>query len=327
MENGVGLPAVLFNRSGWQSEEGSFKVVYLPMRKLSGIYRTDRKKTKRYSIEIPSTWEELKPGQFGTAIYLLQVTTQADPQWIRLSLLALLFEKHFPILSGVSAEDKETLLNGMQDEFGNVVFEGLPEFFYTEEPPLKNFYPELKINKIKLIPAAEDLSNIGFGEWCFLDTFFEFYFRSQGDEMWLNRMIATVYRELDPDANENNVNYTGDLRQVFNENLTLVHADRIKEIPNNVKMAVFQWIAIALKQAKEGRPEVFPKPVPQLDAEGKPIPITPKENPENNASWMDIYADLIGPKFGTSDQLKKTNAFFVLDYLNKEQRNWQKYGS
>lgn len=290
------------------------------MRKLSGIYKTNRNKNKKYDIEIPNSWDELKPGQFGAAIYLLQVTTQADPGWIKLSLLSLLFEKHFPILSGISDQDRETLLNGMQDETGKVIFEGMPDFFYNQEPPLKNYILNLKSSIGVLIPAESDLSNIGFGEWCFLDTYFGFYFRSHGDEKWLNRMIATVYRAKDPVAKENSVDYTGDLRLPFNENLISLHAEKLASFPKNTKMAIFQWLAIALKKAKLSRPEVFPQPIIHLDSEGNPVAREAIESNENEGSWMDIYSDLLGPKFGTSDQLKKTNAFFVLDYLNKEHK-------
>jgi hypothetical protein len=294
------------------------------MRKLSGHYKTDRNKIKKYSIEVPGSWDELNPNQFGTAIYLLQVTTQADLQWIKLSLLSLLFEKHWTILQGLSDLDRETLLNGMMDEDGNMLFEGLPDFFYQTEPPLRNYFPLLKTKSGNLLPSATDLSNICFGEWCFLDTYFEFYFRSHGDEKWLNRMIATAYRLPDPGASENNPDYSGDLRQAFNENLVNIHSEYIKDLPKHTKMAIFQWIAIALKKVKMIRPNVFPQVDPQLDENGKPVPIASNES---GSSWMDIYTDLIGPKFGTTDQLKKTNAMFVLDYLEKEQKNWKQYAS
>lgn len=297
------------------------------MKKLTGIYTANRNKKRTFSISVPSSWEELQPGQFGSAIYLLQVTTQADPAWIKLSLLTLLFEKHWPVLNGISDQDRETLLNGMHDELGNQVCEGLADFFYTEEPPLYNFFPKIKTKKLDLIPAEKDLSNIGFGEWCFLDTYFNFYFRSHGDEIWLNRMIATVYRAADVNSNPDSPDYSGDLRLPFNENLIPKHADLVKDLPRNTKMAVFQWIAVALKQAKIRRPHVFPKAPERFDADGKPLPVTPNDNPENSPTWMDIYGDLIGPKFGTTDQLKKTNAMFVLDHLEKEQVAMAKYTS
>jgi hypothetical protein len=287
------------------------------MKEISGIYTTDRGSVKRYSIQVPGSWDELKPKQFGTAIYLLLVTTQADPGWIRLSLLTLLLENHWPVLSGLSNQDRETLLNGMYDETGECIFEALPDFFYNTEPPLINHFPKLKTKAGDLIPAAVDLSNICFGEWCFLDTYFSFYFRSHGDETWLNLMISTVYRKADAMANANSPDFSGDLRYEFNENLVKLHSENIKALPKDTKMAIFQWLAIALKQAKLNRPNIFPQAPPRIDQNGNPLSI---EDSESGASWMDIYSDLIGPKFGTSDQLKKTNAFFVLDYLNKQEK-------
>lgn len=287
------------------------------MKQISGIYTTRRKSVKNYSFQVPQCWNELKPQQFGTAIYLLLVTKQADPGFIRLSLLTLLLENQWPVLAGLSNQDRETLLNGMYDESGKCIFEALPDFFFTTEPPLINHFPKLKTKAGDLIPAAVDLSNICFGEWCFLDTYFSFYFKSDGDENWLNMMIATVYRKADPKANENSADFSGDLRYQFNENLVKLHADNIKNLPKDTKMGIFQWLAIALKQAKLNRPTIFPQAPLRVDQNGKPLPI---EETETGASWMDIYSDLIGPKFGTSDQLKKTNAFFVLDYLNKQEK-------
>lgn len=279
------------------------------MRSFSGIYTTQRKKTKKYSIELPSSWEELQPGQFATAIYLFHVTVKADPEWIRLSLLTLLFEKHWPILEGISKEDRYTLLTE------------LTRFFYEEEPPLKNFYPSITAKKQTLIPAATDLNNISFGEWCFLDTYFGFYLKDQ-NQKWLDRMIATVYRPRNPEADELSPDFTGDLRQPFNENLIPGRSAEINALDKPMKMAIFQWISIALKRVKEVRQDVFPQTQAPLDEEGNPLPL-PETDPAENATWMDIFNDLIGPKFGNPDQLKQTNAMLVLDYLNKEQRTFK----
>jgi hypothetical protein len=283
------------------------------MRNISGIYTTNRKKTKRYSIQIAGDWNELTPGQFGTAIYMLQVTTKADPDWIRLSLLTLLFQKHWPVLEGVSPDDRHTLLIE------------LTRFFYEVEPPLINFYPKIKISKTELISAALDLNNIGFGEWCFLDTYFSFYFKSSGDIKWLDRMIATVYRPRDPQANEDQVNYTGDLRQVFNENLIPKRAELVSTFTTQQKMAIFQWLAIALKQAKDIRPDAFPRVEPARDENGELLPVEQSEAKEES-TWMDVFNELIGPKFGTPETLKHTNAFLVLDHLNKEQKVFKSLG-
>ena len=283
------------------------------MRKIAGLYKTEKNKRKKYAIELAGSWEELQPGQFGVAIFMLQVTTKADPEWIRLSLLGLLFERNWPIMSGLYGEDR------------HILKKELTKFFYETEPPLKNFYPKLKLKTGTLIPAALNLSNIGFGEWCFLDTYMNFYYRSQGDEEWLNKMIATVYRPVDPEASESSPAYTGDLRERFNENLIPSREILVKDLKKNEKMAIFQWLSIAIKEAKNNRPDVFPEPEKVYDENGNPIPVTHDEEQEVEAGWMDIYSDLIGPKFGPSEQLKHTNAFFVLDYLNKEQKQWQEF--
>lgn len=279
------------------------------MRSISGIYTTSRKKTKKYSIELPGTWEELTPGQFGTAIYLLRVTTKADPDWIRLSLLTLLFQKHWPVLEGVSPDDRQTLL------------EELTKFFYETEPPLKNFFPHLK--ELHFIGPDTDLNNISFGEWCFLDTYFKYYIQFK-DIKWIIRMIATVYRPLDPEAApQNSTKYTGDLREEFNENLILNRVPAIEALPEKVRMAIFQWLLLALEMVKEQRAEFFPRIQLPLDEDGNPFQPEQSGDSGEGGNWIDIFNDLIGPKFGTPDQLKKTNAMLVLDYLNKEQKNYK----
>lgn len=278
------------------------------MRQISGVHRNQQNKRKKYAIEIPGSWEELSPEQFGAAIYMLIVTTKADPLWIRLSLLTLLFNKNYPILEGLSKLDRYTLM------------EECCRFFYETEPPLQNFHPTLK----DLIPCNPDLSNISFGEWCFLATYFNYY-QEFKDQKWLIRMIATVYRPRNPQASEDNPDYTGDLRQEFNENLIVKRAETLSDLEETIQTAIFQWLCIAMQKVKEMRPEIFPIIQPARDEDGNPI-ASLMQNNKDQGSWIEVFNDLIGPKFGTPEQLKKTNAMLVLDYLNKEQKTYKSLG-
>src|SRR5690554_3808433 len=103
------------------------------MRTVSGSY-TRNKKLVQFNAEIPAAWEELDKDQFSAVIQVMHFRN-ADPFTISVSLLALLFgPKHFHILDNLPAEDLHSLVL-------------VTNFLIDEKPPLKNFFPELRLHK------------------------------------------------------------------------------------------------------------------------------------------------------------------------------------
>lgn len=266
------------------------------MRKVSGHYELKKSEIK-FDIEIPSAWNEIDKHQFATIIQVLHFR-KADSYTISVSLLALLFgQKNFHILSGLP----DDLLTELVP---------LTNFLIEEKPPVQNYWPAINIKKKRHIAPADDLSNLSFGEWCFA---FEIYnqYRLTNDQQWLNKLIAVIYRPVDPHAKEDSPNFTGDLREKFNENLIERRAKGIQAIEEKVKLAIVAWFSVALAEVTEDRPHVFPKKDGEQKAE--------KTSGSDSKTWLTVFRDLLGPKWGDIDKLKHTNALFVLDELEDRQ--------
>lgn len=265
------------------------------MKLITGTYIKNLKSVS-YSAEIPSSWEELDSKQFARIIEILSFR-KADRFTISVSLLALLFGgKNFHILSNLPDELLTQLVP-------------LTNFIYKQKPPVKNYFPVVKIKRIKHIAPADDLSNLGFGEWCFAHQYFIYYSLTQ-DIQWLDMLIATIYRPLDPEQSEDNANYNGDLRIKFNENLIERKRKDVRHIELHMKLAVLAWFTCSVGSLAESRRHVFPEsPAVDPDAELAQI------EPNDGRTWMNVFRELLGPKWGTPEQLKFTNAMFILDEL------------
>ncbi|SDM40814.1 hypothetical protein [Pedobacter antarcticus] len=274
------------------------------MRKISGSYFNNGSEVQ-YSAEIPADWSELDAHQFASIMQLLQFK-KADRQTMDISILALVFgKKNFHIINGLDAKTPED----------NYLYDLLPlaDFIKASQPPVKNFFPVLKIRKKKCAAPAEDLSNLNFGEWCFAYQFYEYYLMTQ-DVQWLNKLIATIYRQVDPLSDPAAANYKGDVRVQFNENLIDSTSKDVAAIETKFKLAVFSWFSLAVNQLQQFRPHVFPENTQESDgSEEQP------DMEQSSRTWLTIFRELLGAKWGTIEQLKNTNAMFVLDGLEEQQ--------
>lgn len=269
------------------------------MRKIHGAYILNEKKVP-FNIEIPSKWEELDRMQFARVIEVLSFS-KADKFTISVSLLALLFDsKNWDVLRNQTDEHLTALIP-------------CTNFLMEEKPPLQNFFPVLNIKKKKHLAPAADLSNLSFGEWCFVHQFYVYYCISQ-DKIWLDKIIAVLYRPRDKNQNPNSPKFSGDEREIFNENLIEKRTLSVAHIEAHIKLGVLAWFTVALNQLTEIRPHVFPKPA-ERENQDPEIPEAEPEPIDLSRTWLTIFRELLGPKWGTSDQLKNTNAMFVLDEL------------
>lgn len=273
------------------------------MRKISGTYQRLGNLTD-YEVEIAENWEELNAEQYAA---ILQVLTyaKADKHTVFLSLLSLLFKpKNFHILTYFDDEQLYALIP-------------LIDFILNTRPPVSNKFPKLKINKKECFAPNDNLSNICFGEWCFAYQFYQLYYEFK-DDTYLNMLIATLYRVADPEQTTNNVKFTGDVRQLFNENLIDKHALGVAAIPSHLKVAVLTWFSSALLAVMDARQRVFPKAIKKPEEAEATTDQEAEDTKGNITDWMTIFRELLGPKWGTTEQLKYTNAMFVLDGLEEQ---------
>ncbi|RZM19143.1 MAG: hypothetical protein EOO88_38830, partial [Pedobacter sp.] len=267
------------------------------MRSITGHYEKNYKAVK-FSHQVPGSWDELDSKQFARIIQVLHYN-KADEHTIAVSLLALLFGKDgWHILDNLPDEDRYSLVP-------------LTNFIRDVKPPVYNPFPNLKIHKRWCAAPAQDLSNMSFGEWCFAFQFYTYY-KLTNDSIWVNKLIACLYRPADLSQDKESPEYTGDVREAFNENLIDSRAKRIASIPEHFRLGVLAWFTLAVQTVMEARPLVFP--VNEIDQQ-ETIE-DPEQTPEiDSRTWLTVFRELLGPKWGTTNRLKHTNAMFVLDAL------------
>lgn len=267
------------------------------MQRISGYYYDKKQEQQEFDFQIASKWEELYAHQAATILEVLSYR-KADKHVVGASLLALLYDKNYHILSHLDAEELHSLLP-------------TTNFLLETRPPVKNFYPTLKLNKKVCLAPADDLSNIGFGEWCFAYQAYHYFCLSK-QEIYLDKLIAVLYRPANPGMTEDNPGFTGDMRQLFNDNLIITREKAVKDIEHRFKQAVLAWFSSALFNIMQDRKNVFPVN-DEPDAEQAPAP------EDANRTWFTVFRELIGPKWGTEYVLKHTNALWVLDALEEQQ--------
>lgn len=266
------------------------------MKRISGQY-PNKGRFKDFEFYVAESWEELTPQQYAHILQLLTYQ-KADEFTLQASLLSLLCgHKNFPVIAALEEEDLQALIP-------------LIEFIKESRPQPKNKFPTLKINGKTYHAPNDDLSNISFGEWCFAYQFYQLYYEF-GDINYLNQLVATIYRLPDPTQTDENPDFNGDIRLKFNENLIAKIAKGVADIEAHIKHAILVWFSAALLEVMDARRKVFP-PVE------KKVQTNQEETPENPTNWLTIFRELLGPKWGTTDQLKHTNALFVLDGLEDQ---------
>ena len=124
--------------------------------------------------------------------------------------------------------------------------ENLLMFIYNEPAP-EWYMNTLEVEGVKLIGPLAQFKNLTCGEFAFADTYYSAYFETKKED-FLDKCLAVLMREEDPEANENNIDWKGDRRIIFNEN----HIDRrailISKIPPEIKLAaMFNYSIIRAK--------------------------------------------------------------------------------
>jgi hypothetical protein len=266
------------------------------MRQVSGTYIGKHKKPVPFDVQIPSSWAELGREQAASVLEVLTYKN-ANKNVIGASLLALLFGDKWEILA---YQDNEALYSLL----------GLTNFLLETQPEAKNNYPAIKLRRKKHIAPADDLNNLSFGEWCFAYQACHYY-RLSRDPLYLDKLIAILYRPADKTNKPGTATYTGDHREVFNENLIDLRARSVADVQLRIKQSILAWFSAALYNIMQDRPHVFPQ--------GKDGEEEPAAAGDENRTWFTVFRELLGPKWGTEKELRHANAIFILDALEEQQ--------
>jgi len=130
-------------------------------------------------------------------------------------------------------------------------------FIYNDPAP-EWYMNTITIGDIKLIGPKAEFSNLICGEFAFADTFYSAYFKTK-DEKYIDKCLAVLMREVDPEANEMKPDWKGDKRIIFNENHVERRASLIATIPAEIKMAAMFNYSIIRAKLEQRYIWIFPK--------------------------------------------------------------------
>jgi hypothetical protein len=119
----------------------------------------------------------------------------------------------------------------------------------------RNLISVIDINGKKLHGPADGLSNILLKEYIHAETFYTEYFKTNSENA-LNNLIAVLYRpagKTKPDS----INFSGDLREPFNDFLTETYAQITRKITPDIKRAVLWYYEGCKRHIANLFPKVF----------------------------------------------------------------------
>jgi len=188
----------------------------------------------------PGSWDELTREQFVDIISVIQkdYITESDNIFIINSILGM---KKLPLFN---FPDRLNDLNRF--------------IFEIKEPFSKVFIRDIFATRIKLYGPQDEFNNVKIGEFSFSDTYFLRYIKHH-QPADLNRMIAVLYRPEGKFFQEDSPEYTGDIREKFNENIIEYRARLVDYIPRREKQAILFNYRIIRKWIESKYPHVFPQ--------------------------------------------------------------------
>lgn len=146
---------------------------------------------------------------------------------------------------------------------------------------------------------ASDFNNLTLAEFSDLEYCINQY-DSTGEELWLNRFMAILYRPRNEQHTRRSANFSGDVRQPYNIHLNDEYAELLRRIPAGCKAAAVLWYYGCRNAITEANKNLFSKD---------------NQDKANGASWTDVIHELSGPKFGSIEQTGKTLLKVILREL------------
>ena len=132
--------------------------------------------------------------------------------------------------------------------------------FIHNEPAPEWYMNSIHIGDVELIGPKAEFQNLVCGEFAFADTFYTAYHTTK-KEKYIDKCLAVLMREIDPDAEEWRKDWKGDKRIIFNENHVEKRASLIATIPAEIKMAAMFNYSIIRERLEKRFVWVFPKSV------------------------------------------------------------------
>lgn len=132
----------------------------------------------------------------------------------------------------------------------------LTQFLFDKNTLTRNAIPKYK----KLYGPTDEFTNMIVSEFIFAEQSYRQYKDDhqtvQAKEDHLNNLIAVIYRPGKKGYNLS-VNVDGDVRQPFNDNLTLQYKNRVARWPKIIKLSILHWFEGCLFNLIDLNPDIF----------------------------------------------------------------------
>lgn len=119
----------------------------------------------------------------------------------------------------------------------------------------KQLLPRIRIKGRYYYGPADGLSNITFREFIFTETYLNAY-NTTDDIKNVDNLIAVLYRPSGK-IKENSINYNGDKRERFNDNIIDIRAKKMTFLPDEYKQAILYYYEGCKKHIFALFPNVF----------------------------------------------------------------------
>lgn len=130
------------------------------------------------------------------------------------------------------------------------------EWLLKESSLTKNPIPFFRIRGKKYFGPTDKLYNITLGEFIFAETNFLSFCQSK-EKMYLNHLIAILYRKQKKPYRPKQIQYNGDPREEFNDFLFRRNAKKINPLDQIKKLMIFNFYAGARIALQREYPKVF----------------------------------------------------------------------
>ncbi len=241
---------------------------------------------------VAAGWNELNARQLADVAEAL--FTISDPYARNLQLIRILLRLPWYRLLALSGEYMLDL-------------EQLITFLLEENTLTRNLFPVLRFRspvsllRSPLYGPADGFSNIRFNEFVYAESWFMSY-QETGETADLDRLIAVLYRPKDKKCDPTSPDYTGDVREPFNDNLIGMRDIWVSRLPRKIKLAILLWYTGCRMDLVESYENVFSGD---------------KENAKAKQPWLTMIRHVPSDKFGLISQIEAERVHTVLYHLDE----------
>jgi hypothetical protein len=244
---------------------------------------------------VAATWNELSRNEL---LQLVPVLYRhfTDPTQQKIELLAILF--------GIN---RLFALRFTAVQFCQILW--MTDFLLGEHVELtEQLLPSVRPRwyRRKLYGPTSGLGNMRFLEFVFADSYFMAY-NQDHDIQWLHKLLAVLYRPQRARYQPNAVNYGGDRRQDFNENLIDERVAEVAKLSPAEQLAILTWYRGCRYALELEFPGVF-------------TPAHETQATENPGGWGYVLREMSGAAFGSFEETGRQHLHTVLAKMEDDTR-------